>query len=81
MLAPAVAGIAVMWRTLVVVPVRVVIVAPARWVKTSVLRPIGSGVRGMWRVSVREPLSAARRTMRQASQDVRLTLRRTFRGR
>jgi hypothetical protein len=72
-LAPAVAGIAVVWRTLVV--------APARWVRMSVLRPFGSRVRGMWRVSVREPLSAARRTMRQASRDVRLTLRRTFRGR
>lgn len=66
-----------LWRTLVVVPVRVVIVAPARWVRASVLRPL----RDLWRVSVREPLAAARRTMRQASRDVRLTLRRAFRGR
>jgi hypothetical protein len=65
-----------LWRTLVV-PVRVVIVAPARWVRASVLRPL----RDLWRVSVREPLAAARRTMRQASRDVRLTLRRAFRGR
>jgi hypothetical protein len=70
-----------LWRTLVVVPVRVVIVAPARWVRTSVLRPIGHGIGTVWRVSVREPVRSVRRTMRQASRDVRLTLRRTFLGR
>lgn len=70
-----------LWRTLVVIPVRVVIVAPARRVGTSVLRPIGRGIGTVWRVSVREPVRSVRRTMRQASRDVRLTLRRTFLGR
>lgn len=70
-----------LWRTLVVVPVRVVIVAPARWIGTSVLRPIGRGIGAAWRVSVLEPARSVRRTMRQASRDVRLTLRRTFLGR
>ncbi|TDD33238.1 hypothetical protein E1287_20055 [Actinomadura sp. KC06] len=69
-----------LWRTLVVAPTRVLIVAPARWVGTSVLRPIGRGVRETWRVTVREPVRAARRTMRDAGRDVRLQLRRTFRG-
>ncbi|MFA1551555.1 hypothetical protein [Actinomadura chokoriensis] len=69
-----------LWRTLVVIPVRVTIVAPARWVRTSVLRPIGHGIGTAWRVSVREPARAVSMTMRQASRDVRLTLRRTFRG-
>ncbi|MGI5205194.1 hypothetical protein ACQEU6_26895 [Spirillospora sp. CA-108201] len=70
-----------LWRTLVVVPVRVLVVAPARRVRESVLRPLGQGIRSTWRVSVRDPLRATRRTMREAAHDVRLTLRRTFRGR
>ncbi|QKW39612.1 hypothetical protein HUT06_40925 [Actinomadura sp. NAK00032] len=69
-----------LWRTLVVFPVLVLVVAPARWVGTHVLRPIGHGIAAVWRVSVLEPARAVRRTMRQASQDVRLALRRTFRG-
>ncbi|MFG2087437.1 hypothetical protein [Spirillospora sp. NPDC048824] len=70
-----------LWRTLVVAPGRVLIVAPARWVGSSVLRPAGRGVRETWRVCVRDPVSSARRTMREAGRDVRLQLRRTFRGR
>jgi hypothetical protein len=69
------------WRTLIVVPVRVLVVAPARWTRTNVLRPLGHGVRSAWRVTVRDPLRATRRTMREAARDVRLQLRRTFRGR
>ncbi|XRQ10110.1 hypothetical protein ACN3XK_04160 [Actinomadura welshii] len=68
------------WRTLVAVPARVLVVAPARWAWTSVLRPAGRSVREAWRVSVRDPLRAARRTVRETSRDVRLQLRRTFRG-
>lgn len=70
-----------LWRTLVVVPARVLVVEPARWVSASVLRPLGRGVREAWRMSVRDPVRAARRTMRDAGRDVRLQLRRTFRGR
>ncbi|TDD92102.1 hypothetical protein [Actinomadura rubrisoli] len=77
-----------LWLVLVVVPARwggragrVLIVEPARWVRTSVLRPIGNAVRNMWRVYVRDPYRSARRTMRETSREVRLTLRRTFRGR
>ncbi|TDC55205.1 hypothetical protein E1281_13630 [Actinomadura sp. KC345] len=68
------------WRTLVVLPVRVVVIGPARAVGRGVLRPMGRGIRGAWRASVREPLRAARRTMRETARDVRLQLRRTFRG-
>ncbi|MFC4054276.1 hypothetical protein ACFOY4_31675 [Actinomadura syzygii] len=70
-----------LWRTFVVVPVRVLVVAPARWVGTTVLRPLGCGVRATWRVTVRDPVRAASRTMRDAVRDVRLQLRRAFRGR
>lgn len=69
-----------LWRTFVVLPVRVVVVVPARWVGTHVLRPIGHGIAAAWRVSVLEPARSVRRTMRQATRDVRLALRRTFRG-
>ncbi|MCP9951908.1 hypothetical protein LUX33_28030 [Actinomadura madurae] len=44
------------------------------------VRPIGHGIRGTWRVAVRDPVRAARRTMREARRDVRLQLRRVFRG-
>ncbi|TYB49036.1 hypothetical protein [Actinomadura chibensis] len=92
LLSPAVAGVRGtwrlaarllrwLWRTLVVVPVRVLVVGPARWVGTAVLRPLGHGVRTAWRVTVGDPVRAARRTMRDAVRDVRLQLRRTFRGR
>ncbi|WP_149260357.1 hypothetical protein [Actinomadura sp. K4S16] len=70
-----------LWRTLVVVPVRVLVVTPARWTRTNVLRPIGHGVRSTWRITIRDPLRATRRTMREAARDARLQLRRTFRGR
>jgi hypothetical protein len=69
-----------LWRTLVVLPVRTLVVEPARWVGRSVLRPVGHGVRGVWRASVRDPLRAARQTVRETSRDIRLQLRRTFRG-
>ncbi|TDB97438.1 hypothetical protein [Actinomadura sp. 7K534] len=90
-LAPIIAGIVAawrlagrvlrwLWRTLVVLPVRTLVVEPARRVGRSVLRPVGHEVRGVWRASVRDPLRAARRTVRETSRDIRLQLRRTFRG-
>ncbi|TDC62152.1 hypothetical protein E1200_26765 [Actinomadura sp. GC306] len=90
-LAPVFAGLAAawrlagrvvrwLWRTLVVLPVRTLVVEPARWVGRSVLRPVGRGLRGVWRASVRDPLRAARRTVRETSRDIRLQLRRAFRG-
>lgn len=91
LLAPVVAGVVGtwrlaarllrwLWRTLVVVPVRVLVVVPARWVGANVLRPAGRGLREAWRVTVGDPVRAVRRTMREAGRDVRLQLRRTFRG-
>ena len=65
-----------LWRHLVV--------APARWVWTSVLRPVGRAARSAWRVSVVEPARWVRRSVlipvRQTGHDVRLQLRRAFRG-
>ncbi|SNT61264.1 hypothetical protein SAMN05443665_106239 [Actinomadura meyerae] len=69
-----------LWRTLVVIPVRVLVVVPVRWVRANVLRPIGRGVAATLRVTVREPVRSVRRTMGQATRDVRLSLRRAFRG-
>ncbi|WP_067793448.1 hypothetical protein [Actinomadura formosensis] len=83
LLAPVAAGAAGTWRLATRMLRRLgrtFIVAPARAVRTSVLRPIGDGIRKMWRVSVREPVRSARQAMREAGRDVRLTLRRAFRG-
>ncbi|GAA4238225.1 hypothetical protein GCM10022254_53270 [Actinomadura meridiana] len=75
---------------LVVVPVRAVwryVLAPigaviaGTWrLAARVLRPIGHGISVTWRVCVGDPVRAVRRTMREAARDVRLQLRRTFRG-
>ncbi len=70
-----------LWRTLVVAPARVLVVAPARWAGRAEMRPVGHGIRGAWRASVRDPLRAVRRTVRETSRDVRFTFRRAFRGR
>lgn len=62
----------------------VLVMVPARWTKANVLRPIGLGVRRTWQVSVRDPLRWTNRNLiapvRQTARDVRLQLRRTFRG-
>ena len=69
-------GLGLLWRTLVV--------APSRRVKDAVLLPVGRGTRAVWRVSVRDPARWVRRSvltpMREAGRDVRLQLRRAFRG-
>ncbi|NDU75545.1 hypothetical protein GWI34_23405 [Actinomadura sp. DSM 109109] len=67
-----------LWRTLVVAPVRALIVAPARWVRRTVLRPVANAARSTWRTTVTIPLQATTRTLRQASRDVRATLRSVF---
>ncbi|RKS79782.1 hypothetical protein BZB76_1261 [Actinomadura pelletieri DSM 43383] len=69
-----------LWNVLVVVPVRVLVVVPVRWIRTNVLRPVWHGVRETWRVCVGDPVRAVRRTLRDAGRDVRLQLRRVFRG-
>ncbi|MFC5750392.1 hypothetical protein [Actinomadura rugatobispora] len=60
------------------------VVAPSRWVKDALLVPVGRGSRAVWRVSVRDPARWARRSVlapvRDAGRDVRLQLRRAFRG-
>ncbi|MFC6880508.1 MULTISPECIES: hypothetical protein [Actinomadura] len=62
----------------------VLVMAPARWTKANVLRPIGLGVRRTWQVSVRDPLRWTNHNLiapvRQTARDVRLQLRRAFRG-
>ncbi|WP_433244155.1 hypothetical protein [Actinomadura nitritigenes] len=70
-----------LWRTLVVAPFRVLVLIPLRWFGTTVLVPVGRGIGAAWRVTVRDPLRAVRRSLREAGQDVRRTLRRTFLGR
>jgi len=61
-------GIAWVWRTFVVLP--------ARW--------IGNVIRTVWRVTVRAPLRWINQSLllpvREAARDVRLQLRRAFRG-
>ncbi|XVQ10624.1 hypothetical protein ACQP1W_50365 [Spirillospora sp. CA-255316] len=60
------------------------VVAPSRWVKDALLVPVGKGARAAWRVSVREPARWVRHSVlapiRDAGRDVRLQLRRAFRG-
>jgi hypothetical protein len=61
-----------------------VVVAPSRWVKDVLLVPVGRGARAVWRVSVRDPARWVRASVlapvRDAGRDVRLQLRRAFRG-
>ncbi|MBE1531854.1 hypothetical protein [Actinomadura algeriensis] len=80
-------GIAWVWNVLVVPPWRYVgrmllwlwrvfVAIPCTWLWTSVLRPVGRGIAAVWNVVVGVPY----RAVRQALRDVRLTLRRMFRG-
>ncbi|MFF5262131.1 hypothetical protein ACFY4C_24615 [Actinomadura viridis] len=69
-------GLRWLWRHLVV--------APARAVKNGVLVPVGGGIRAVWNVSVRRPARWVRQSVlapiRETGRDVRLQLRRAFRG-
>jgi hypothetical protein len=82
------------WRTagLILRPVglvivwlgRTFIVLPARWIRVHVLRPTKNVLQATWRVTVSAPLRWIDRSLllpiRQATRDVRLQLRRAFRG-
>lgn len=80
-------GIAWMWNVLVVTPWgyaarflkwlwRVFVATPCTWLWRNVLSPVGRGIGAVWNVTVGVPY----RAVRQALRDVRLTLRRMFRG-
>ncbi|RAY13653.1 hypothetical protein DPM19_18455 [Actinomadura craniellae] len=68
-------------RTLVVEPVRwawrIFVVAPARWTRDTVLRPVGRAVRSTWRVAVAEPARRIRHEAREAVRQVTAPFRRT----
>ncbi|OLT31569.1 hypothetical protein BJF79_36800 [Actinomadura sp. CNU-125] len=80
-------GIAWVWNSLVVPPwryaarfvqwlFRTFVAIPCKWLWTYVLRPVGRGIGAVWNVVVGVPY----RAVRQALRDVRLSLRRMFRG-
>ncbi|MFV2172707.1 hypothetical protein ACFHW2_19655 [Actinomadura sp. LOL_016] len=80
-------GIAWVWNILIVTPWRyaarflawlwrIFVATPCKWLWTNVLRPVGRGVGAVWNVVVSVPY----RAVRQALRDVRLQLRRMFRG-
>ncbi|MFD0900602.1 hypothetical protein [Actinomadura sediminis] len=80
-------GLAWAWNVLIVTPWgyaarflkwlwRVFVATPSRWLWTNVLSPVGRGIGAVGNVVVGVPY----RAVRQALRDVRLTLRRMFRG-
>ncbi|QFG23576.1 hypothetical protein [Actinomadura sp. WMMB 499] len=80
-------GLAWAWRNLVVTPWgyaarflawlwRIFVAIPCTWLWRNVLRPVGRGIAAVWDVVVGIPY----RAVRQALRDVRLQLRRMFRG-
>jgi hypothetical protein len=72
LLRPVGRSIAWTWRTFVV--------APSRAVKNTVLLPVGRGIRGAWRGTAAWTRRNVLDPIRQAGRDVRLQVRRAFRG-